>query len=172
MKGSELYARLLNMRNESGKLLYQRLRMCKELLGDREWVAAADGGGGDEAVAMDRLESECFADICGSMTLTQLLQVIDAVPTETVWKANKYNLRKMWNEVIQRRKVSKGPKSKQAPMEHKTREQRKIEHLEAEVQFARDRIKELEGENRRLKVIVDRIAKTQELIQGLNNKVA
>lgn len=162
MNGSKLYAQLLNMRNEAGAQLFQRLRLAKQLLSDQQWVAEDEGGGGDEATALDRLEDECFADICGAMSLPNMMEILERIPTETTWKANKYNLRKMWTELLNRRKAAKGPKHAQPEREHKTREERKIEKLEAELQFANDRINELERDYRKLKSAFDKIVKIQE----------
>src|ERR1700722_10779062 len=81
-KGSDLYVRLLAMRSESGSLVYKRLQLCNSLLSDHEWVESQEGGGGDEGKAIDRLESECFGDLCGLMSLPQLLEVIRAIPSE------------------------------------------------------------------------------------------
>lgn len=112
----EVLARLISLRNNAGGNLYLRLKLADGLLSDREWVEDPSGGGGDASRAIDRIEADCFGPEAG-MSLPEMLEVLVAVPQETVWKQNRYNLRKMLDEVRERkeaaRRTAPSPKAKQ-----------------------------------------------------------
>lgn len=158
MSSNKLYVRLINLRNDSGNLLYERLKLARTLLADREWVEAAEHGGGNESVAIDRLEAEAFADVCGAMSLPQMLEILRAVPQATVWKANKFNLRRMYAEMRERETPTPTPTPTQtAPVQD--RRDVKIAELKQELQAAREEVKTLRQENSRLHQRLDRIQK-------------
>ena len=96
MSGSQIFVQLLQLRNESGKKHYQRIKLAAQLLQDKEWVESPTGGGGDENKAIDRLELDCFGDIVGTIGLPEMLDVFTHIPNEKDWEKNKYNLKKMW----------------------------------------------------------------------------
>lgn len=96
---SAMLRELAELRDKSGATLYKRLRLAQELLSDPDWVRSPSGGGGHEGAALDRLEDNYFADVCGALSLPNMLEVLRRVPDEAVWKANKYNLRRMWGEM-------------------------------------------------------------------------
>jgi len=104
--GNELYVRLVNLRDSAGERLYERLNLADKLLSDHAWVEAADGGGGDESRAIDRLEDTAFGDICGALSLPEMLEILHRVPNKETWKKNRYNLRKMHAEMVARNKAS------------------------------------------------------------------
>ena len=54
------------------------------------------GGMGDEDKALALLETTCFLDLCGLITLPQLLDVYHNIPDIAVWRRYKFNLRQMW----------------------------------------------------------------------------
>ena len=158
-----MYVRLLNLRNSAGQQMYQRLTLCQRLLADRAWVESPEGGGGDEGRALDRLEDECFGDVCGAMSLPQLLEVLEKVPSESAWKANKYNLRKMWAEMKAHNAPAPLKRAKSAAGDPKDA---KIERLEGELAAFREKVRELEHENRRLRAAIDKISKIQETLNA------
>lgn len=98
----ETYARLIELRDRAGGLIYERLTLADRLLSDRAWVEAPECGGGDESRAIDRLEEMAFADLCGALSLPEMLEILHHVPDEKTWKANRYNLRKMHREMKDR----------------------------------------------------------------------
>lgn len=75
---------------------YQRIATADRLLSNREWVQAPDGGGGNEEKAITILEDKCLADLCGVLSLPQLLEIYHNVPNEEDWKKNHYNFRRIW----------------------------------------------------------------------------
>jgi hypothetical protein len=95
MTGQEMYAQLRVMHNRSGEGYYHRIQLAKKLLRDKEWVNAAECGGGDENKAIDRLENQCFPDISCFISLPTMLNILHRFPQLTVWRQNKFNLRKM-----------------------------------------------------------------------------
>ncbi len=94
--GNELFAQLVAMRNEAGETHYQRIFIANRLLQDRAWVESPAGGGGNEDRALDRLEQECFGDLCGAISLPQLLEIFHNVPNLSDWKKHRFNLSKIW----------------------------------------------------------------------------
>lgn len=62
--GTALFAELKMLRNETGRKHFDRIVKAIKCLEDKGWVEAVDGGGGDESKAIDRLETECFGDLC------------------------------------------------------------------------------------------------------------
>ena len=93
---TRLYARLMSLRDKAGETHFERIGLAAQLLTDREWVGDPQGGGGDEGKALDRLEQECFGDICGLISLPRLLEVYQAVPDVEDWRRAKFNLAKIW----------------------------------------------------------------------------
>lgn len=135
MTPNTIFLKLLKMRNGSGKLLFRRLTMTQELISNKGWVKALEFGGGDEGRALDRLESECFGDICGAMSLPNMLSLLRAIPSEKTWQANKYNLKKMWLEMIARKPKTKRKKDMEA-------KDKKIVQLTAQLDQAKEEVKE------------------------------
>lgn len=109
------YAELINLRNAAGQNIYQRLTLADAILSDRDWVTAPDGGGGDESRAIDRLEEHCFADVCGALSLPEMLEILHHVPDVRTWEKNRYNLRKMHAEYKERTRPRKTPAPEAAP---------------------------------------------------------
>ncbi len=155
MSPVQIFTKLVGMRNEAGSTLHERLKLAKQLLADRGWVDAVEHGGGNESIALDRLEEECFGDVCGGMSLSQILEILEAVPQASAWKANKYNLRRMYAEMKARQDKTKPKEAK--PESIRDRRDVMIEDLKAKLTEARQRIHDLEGENRTLRSQVKRI---------------
>lgn len=98
MTGKQLFLQLVDLRDEAGAVHYQRVAMAQQLLADKEWVTDRTGGGGDEDKALDRLEAECFGDLCGLISLPQLLEIYHHMPDIRQWQKHKFNLAKIWKE--------------------------------------------------------------------------
>ncbi len=96
--GFGMHAKLIAMRDQAGYKHYDRIALADKLLGVREWVEAADGGGGDLSTAYDRLERDAFGDLCGMMSMGQLLEVLKNVPNVEDWRKHKFDLKKIWGE--------------------------------------------------------------------------
>lgn len=183
MNAREIFARLQGLRDRAGALLFERLTLADKLLSDHEWVADASGGGGDEGRAIDRLEDLCFADICGALSLPEMLEVLRHVPQESVWKQNRYNLRKMHAEMKARQQAQAATSkmattgrttagidtqdSEQAQATVSPRSispEDEVKRLRAELKVKDARIRQLEKDNRRLRKAV---RKLQEAISNL-----
>lgn len=162
MNSNELFAKLVKLRNESGEALYARLCLAKTLLEDREWVEAPQHGGGDLSRAMDRLEAECFADICGALSLPQMLEILREVPQQKTWKASKYNLRAMYAEMQARR--SPTPTTPRQP----TTKGDQYEQLKLRVQELMEENKQLRKDKKELQARLDRIHK----VLGIDQEAA
>ncbi len=105
--GTEMFAELISLRNEAGEKHYQRVKLAANLLKDKDWVESPAGGGGDENRALDRLEVECFGDLCGLVSLTNLLELLHHFPKLEDWQRHKFNPSRMWVEYSQKTKGTK-----------------------------------------------------------------
>lgn len=94
--GKQMFAQLIAMRNGVGSRHYERIALADRLLKNHAWVNDSKGGGGDEDKAITRLENEALADICGLVELPQLLEIYHHVPDIKDWRAQNFNLRKIW----------------------------------------------------------------------------
>lgn len=112
MNGSEMFAKLQALRDQAGATHYVRVKMAQQLLKDRAWVRASDGGGGDEDIAIGRLEEMCFADLCGVVGLPALLDLLEHYPEQVDWFRHKFNLRKMWAEIKAKQPARKKTQAK------------------------------------------------------------
>jgi hypothetical protein len=90
--GAQKFAELKNMLNEQGQKILHRLRLAAELLSDAEWLMSTKN---DEGAARDLLEDECFGDLCGALTLGQLLRIYQHFPNEADWKESRWNLKSL-----------------------------------------------------------------------------
>ncbi len=136
----EILAQLISLRNNAGTSLYTRLKMADELLSNREWVEDPSGGGGDASRAIDRIEQDCFGPESG-MSLPEMLEVLKAVPQESVWKQNRYNLKKMRTEMKEREGASRPtqhartketttpPSGKESPGQDSDHDEVSVKHL-------------------------------------------
>lgn len=150
MNSNQVFAELVDLRNKAGKSVYHRLTLAQRLLTDKDWVRAPEHGGGDESRALDRLEEECFGDLCGALSLPQLLEVLHHVPDEGDWKRNKYNLKRMHEEM---KMVTKGPPvvvQRPAPQDE-------LAYFKEENAELKRRVKVLEQENGKLRRMIQRI---------------
>ncbi len=102
--GRETYVALLNLANAAGAQHYERLRLAHGLLRDEDWVFDPQGGGGDEGKALALLEAKCFADLCGAVTLPELLDVYEFVPEVEEWKKANWNFRRLLELTRERRR--------------------------------------------------------------------
>lgn len=183
MAGKQKFAELVNLRDKAGH--YKRIKLASELIADKTWVEDPSGGGGDVNIALDRIEEGAFADLCGAVTISQLLEVYHHIPDEQVWKRHGYNFRKMWAEWNSSRKPAPKPASNGTTRQHTAqqtavppeqfnlleekemkqqykRAARTVETLEAKVETAEEKIARLEEEVRR----------KDETIAGLRREVS
>ncbi len=96
-----IFAELVKLRNEVGGNLYIRLSLVQTLLDSHGWMPVL--GVTSLASAITALEEECFGDICGAMGLPEMLEVLKEVPDEKEWRAAKYNLRKLHQQMLAKR---------------------------------------------------------------------
>lgn len=170
---NETFAELIELRNQTGKVLFHRINLAKVLLQDHEWVESPSGGGGDESIAIDRLEEECFGD-CG-YSLPQILEILEEVPQERTWKANKYNLRRMYAEMKERKTIpiresreKVVEKENQPSPEQRVADKLRVElgdkdstitNLKQQLMEARQEICSLRAENKTLTTRLNRVSK-------------
>lgn len=171
----EVFARLITLRNQAGATLYERLKLADQLLSDRGWVQAPEGGGGDESIAIDRLESLCFGDICGALSLPEMLEVLHAVPQVKVWEKNRFNLRRMYQEMKARQQAQRnatatngrgatagsaarpstaqgaGPTGETRPANQEQEVQEELKHLRAVLRQRDEELQQLRRENQKLR---------------------
>ena len=163
MNGPGIFARLIDMRDQAGQRHYERIALADKLLKDVDWVESPTGGGGDEDKAINRLESECFADLCGVVGLVQLLDLYHHYPNVSDWKRHRFDLKRMWAEwrAKHRPEPRKAPRPAAAPRpavtpaqfeqlspaRQKSEYEKVIRHSESDAQ----KIARLEAENAALR---------------------
>lgn len=180
MTGKQICAQLRTLRDQAGTRHYERVALASQLLRDAEWVEDPSGGG-DENTALDRIEAEYFGDLCGIVSLTNLLDLHRHYPDVADWQRHRFDLKKMWAECRARerptpRHAAKAsgprpvPKDLPAPAvfeQHTPAVQKQdyaralkaVESKDEKIARLETRIAELEEENRalkaRLKGIID-----------------
>lgn len=168
MNATQIYAELVRLRDQAGMTIHERLKLADQLLSDRGWVTALDGGGGDEGTALDRLEDECFPD--APMGLPDLLELLHEIPQVSVWKKHKFKVKKMLVKVRERKRASlptspkpKGsdganegtPRITVAQMPQPIRDE--FATLKQENAQLRKEVRELVAENHKLRLQLERI---------------
>lgn len=111
MTGTEIYTELRSLLNAAGDKHYQRIKLADQLLKDKAWVRSPEWGGGDEDKAIDLLERTCFADLCGLITLPQLLDILHHIPDIREWQRCRFNLRQMWADWRAKQKPTPAPRA-------------------------------------------------------------
>lgn len=170
-KATKLFTALVKMRNGAGKLHYTRLATAYALLADKAWVTDPAGGGGNIEKAFRLLEDKCFADICGDLSLSALLDMYHHNQDLVKWRACNFNLRKLWAEwsatkrAEQRRTAPPTPRAPSGFVQPSQLEQltptkvrveyerivRRVETDQEKIRRLQARVAELETENAQLK---------------------
>jgi chaperonin cofactor prefoldin len=91
---NQLIVRLGELIRGAGENYYERIQIADTLLKDKEWVEAHYSG--DAFRGADHLEECYFHDLCGMMTIWDLMQIYRKFPKKDEWVKHKYNLRKMF----------------------------------------------------------------------------
>ena len=86
---------LSRMAGQAGELCYRRVALAAQLLADKEWLAS-DLFGGDKEAARQYLEERYFSDLCGAMTLGQLVLIYRSHSDIETWRQEGWNLQKLW----------------------------------------------------------------------------
>lgn len=97
MDNNDLIMRLRDLSNKAGENYYERIEIADTLLKDKEWVKLHYSG--DAFRAADHLQECYFHDLCGLLTIWDLMHIYRKFPKKDDWVKHKYNLRKM-NELI------------------------------------------------------------------------
>lgn len=104
--------RLKELAGKAGELAFERVGLAAKLLADVHWLAEEfpvgtkeeDGKrvrtGGEEA-ARDYLEQDFFGDLCGALTLGQLLKIYQRFPTLAEWKRHNFHLARLWAAALE-----------------------------------------------------------------------
>lgn len=88
--------------------LFECMRQAYNFMHDREWIIDPAGGGGNEYLALMKLEKS-FGDI--GIPFHQLFDLFDVIPDEDTWRANNYNLSLMLKEWKVRTKLLSRPRA-------------------------------------------------------------
>lgn len=181
-----MVSRLKELAGKAGQSVYERLGMVQEILADKEYVAAHYG---TESKALETLEADCFGDLCGARSLTELLAVRREYPDEAQWKKHKWNLSRLLAEWDMRRDEEKRAEREEDDRPKQRTVVKVREHEEVKQQLAetackldmasrekeaarseadelRMRVRELERENIELR------AKLEELERLLDGRLA
>ncbi len=106
---------LINLRDQAGDAHYRRVVLADQLLKSRQWVEAADGGGGNESVAIDRISDTYLADIVGLVSLPEMLDILHNFPDVKLWRQHKFSFVAMAQQLRDQKKGKAGTKK----IEHK-----------------------------------------------------
>lgn len=98
MKTPEVVAKLLTMATKAGEAMYERAKLAASCLEDRQWIDAEFGG--DYDVALEYIEGDCFPDLAGGFGLSRLLEIIAKFPERNDWRADKWNINRMWARIV------------------------------------------------------------------------
>ena len=165
---------------------FGRITLAGRLLNHRPWVTSPDGGD-DLATAVDRLEADCFPDVCGPWYgLATLLELVNHFPDPAEWVRRKNNVKAMVAD-MQAAKAGKNGKAERQKPKPRTRDanakvdrflaaspagmatmfqqelvrvektESELDRLKAENEALRRENAELRKENQRLKSYVNRI---------------
>lgn len=91
---NKLLMRLRDLSTQAGENYYERIQIADTLLKDKEWIAIHYSGNAFRAA--DHMQECYFHDLCGLMTIWDLMQVYRKFPKKDDWIKHKYNLRKMY----------------------------------------------------------------------------
>lgn len=181
MTTSAKLAELKKLAGEAGKSIYRRLGLVRDIMADGEYVIAHYG---NEAKALETLEADCFGDLCGARSLSELLAMLADFPAEEKWKQSKWNLSRLlaeWDDMRdQRRRDEQNANARKSPERVSVKEHKELvqKHQESETilqhmtteksklvsdaEQLRVRVQELERENIDLKARVNELERLLE----------
>ncbi len=112
---AHLLARLKSLAEQAGKNVFDRAAVAAQLLADRRWIA--DTFHGDQGAARDCLQEDYFGDLCGTVTLGQILHIYRKLPAKGQWEDLKFNLMKLLARADEAdaRPKGNGPRQNPAP---------------------------------------------------------
>lgn len=90
MQITDKLLRLRDLISEAGHNYYERIKLASEILTDAVWVTETYNG--DQFKAAEMLESQFFHDLCGVLSIFELMHIYQKFPAEADWKRHKYNL--------------------------------------------------------------------------------
>lgn len=114
----QLKARLGNLAGEAGERAFERVKLAAELLGRREFLEEFQG---DDLRARHYLEERFLGDLCGAVSLGQMLAIYARFPDVEQWRARRFQLRRLWADELEARAHEQAEK-KGPPREKKPRE--------------------------------------------------
>jgi hypothetical protein len=83
-------ARLSELLNKAGELLFERITLASELMKDADWIAEGFNGNQDRAANM--LEKKFLGDLCGAIQFWRLIALRDRFKTIEEWREKDFNL--------------------------------------------------------------------------------
>ena len=151
-EATKLKNKLRDMANQAGAKAHERIGLARQLLTDKDWIAAEHAG--DSHAALETIEADFFGDLCGSVPLARLLKMHEVVQ-EDDWRRHKFNLQRVasaYQEKIQQTKGAREP-AKRATIEQVQKLEEDVEHFrtvakskETEVKQVTTRVQQLERE--------------------------
>ncbi len=94
---SVLLPELASLMRASGQNYYRRIQIADQILQNKDWVLESFRG--DPHKAADVLEEKYFHDLCGVVSIWDLMQIYRRFPEEKDWESYGYNLRVMLDKL-------------------------------------------------------------------------
>ncbi len=176
---SQILVRLRALTGEAGHNYFVRISLVHALLQNAAWLQSEHGG--DSYRAAEALEDNYFHDVCGAVTLWQLLQIYQRFPAEADWQKHGYHIGKMLEACK--------PAQEEAPCKTtrtvvKKAEMEAVQNRAAEAESQlKARVKEIKAKDQQIVDLQDQVAKlktenskllgrVEELERVLGNKLA
>lgn len=83
-------ARLTELLDQAGELLFERITLAAELIRDTDWIAEGFSGNVDRAA--NTLEKRYLGDLCGAVQFWRLIALRERFPTIEQWRAKHFNI--------------------------------------------------------------------------------
>lgn len=102
---SEKIILLWSMLGKAGEMHYKRIKLAKEIISDKEWLATNFNG--DQLRAGQAIEKNYFGDLCGAISFWRLLAIFEEFPNMSDWEKYKFNLTHMSALIDVKKKTKK-----------------------------------------------------------------
>lgn len=172
-------AELKKLASRAGDGIYQRLKLCAEVLRDDDWILMTFGGVLDDAVKA--LEDDYFPDLKSFVSLDICLVVYRAYPDREIWRQHSDQLGAMIamheEQSTQETKQSSRQRTnwKQVAAEEeliRKKAEQQVENLRDQVEMQRSELAELRSSLRDLEHERDRLLGRIEELERLIPKVS
>lgn len=140
-KARELLTELRSMANKAGPAFFERVKKAAELLLNKEWLSTAEFNGNYD-LACQFVESECFPE-AKDTTMDEMLTLYREFPEEKQWADEKYNLRRLWGKMLQRKRQEREAVADEKRKQEAIKSDGPPRATMADVQHRDEQIKEL-----------------------------